>query len=90
MDQAQLDLLAKEAANLLMTITSKMTGTNPQIMARGYVVDASAHVGGDMYFSEHKYHFKDNDCTKVLFEIVDDSRGTVWSLSVNDMTKLES
>ena len=83
-------MLAREIARALLKTTSQMTG-NSEILARGYVVDGASHISkSDMYFSEHKYHFRDGECTKLLLEISDEDRGVVLSVTVNDISKLES
>lgn len=67
-----------------------MTGGNPEILARGYVVDAMTRHRHEMYFSRHEYHIPDMDDNRVSFEAIDEDRNVVWSISFNEPSKLES
>lgn len=64
--------------------------SNAEILARGYVVDSVAHDKHELYFSRQEYNSQSINSKKVSFEIVDDDRDVVWSVSFNEPSKLES
>ena len=58
LNDQQLDELAKDVAQLLLATTKKIGGTHPEILARGYVVDAAKDIPQVIYATDEGIYGK--------------------------------